>query len=452
MLGTLRVRLTTALERAGAVSKISDIAKILARYVCRLIGARVFRHEIRSILDGYDNTQRDVLDLKEDLDNSVKKNRLFRAIHRLSKSVFFSTCDVVAAATAYSVDGDDVYLLYNALSDDDIAEVSGFVLSDRGYSDEEVLNILKETSKLARRLVHRKLGFILTHDPMFESAEDLVGQLHVAVLRVIREYEVHCTTIEHMTARVAKSLKNQAVNLAEKHGREKRQMVGRVRERSPHRKVYHLDISTSTVTLVLAFADRRFRQYRDGNVLMAVRNADTKMWVIVHHKRLYETEQEAQDALALYAKGERSKRERYINPAPEEIDDFQLNVLSIDVMDARTGVRPFSEVCPSEEHPSSMEDSLHEEAILDTVGPRSRPFVELILDSAVDDLFDAWCEEHGYNAATFDLAKMGRMACRYFGVSKGQLRSDLAKTPASMWSSPQIELISEGVSSKTDEN
>lgn len=452
MLGTIRVRLTTALERAGVVTKIRAIAKILARYVCRLIGARVFRHEIRIVLDGYDNTQRDILDLKEDLDNSVKKNKLFRAIHRLAKSVFFSTSDVVDAATEYGVDGDDVYLLYAALSDDDIAEVSRFILSDRGYSDVEILDILKETAKLARRLAHRKLGFILMHDPMFESAEDLVGQLHVSVLRVIREYEVHCTTIEHMTARVAKSLKNQAVNLAEKHGREKRQMVGRVRERSVHRKVYHLDISTSSVTPVLAFADRRLRQYRDGNVLIAVRNADTKTWLVVHHKRLYETEQEAQDAMSLYTAGERSKRERYINPAPEEIDDFQLNVLSIDVMDARANVRPFAEVCPSEERPFSVADHLHEEVILDTVGPRSRPFVELILDSAVDDLFDAWCEEQGYNAATFDLAKMGRMACRYLGVSKGQLRSDLAKTPASLWSTPQIELISEGVSSKTDGN
>ena len=452
MLGTIRVRLTTALERTGVIFRIQDIARVVARYVCRLIGARVFRHEIRRVLDGYDNAQREVLDLKEYLDNSVKKNMLFRAIHKLSSSVLFSSSEVVATANSYGVDGDDVYLLYDALTEDDVSEVAGFVLSDRGYSDTEVLEILKETSRLARRLVHRKLGFILTHDPMFESAEDLVGQLHVAVLRVIREYEIHCTTIEHMTARVAKSLKNQAVNLAEKHGREKRQMVGRLREVSTYREVFHLDTATSAITSVQVFADRRLRQYKDGNVLMAVRDAESTDWRVVHHKRLYETEQEAQDALALHTAGERSKRVRYLNPAPEEIDDFQLNVLSIDVMDDRGSTRPFADTCESEERVFSMEDTIREKTILDTVGPRSRPFVELIFDSAVDDLFDAWCEEQGFNTATFDLAKMGRMACRYLGVSKGQVRNDLSKTPASMWSDVQIDLISEGVSSRTNGN
>lgn len=452
MLGTIRVRLTMCLERAGVIFKIQDIAGVVARYVCRIIGARVFRHEIRRVLDGYDNAQREILDLKEDLDNSVKKNMLFRSIHLLASSALVPSSEVVAIANRYGVDGDDVYLLYHALSDSDIAEVSEFILSDRGYSDTEVLEILKETSRLARRLVHRKLGFILAHDPMFESAEDLVGQLHVAVLRVIREYEIHCTTIEHMTARVAKSLKNQAVNLAEKHGREKRQMVGRLRDMTTHRDVFHLNTATSAITPVQVFADRRLRQYRDGSVLIAVRDASTNAWCAVHHKRLYETEQEAQEALALYTAGERSKRIRYINPSPEEIDDFQLNVLSIDVMDERGTTRPFADTCESEERVFSMEDPMREKTILDTVGPRSRPFVELIFDSAVDDLFDAWCEEQGFNTSTFDLAKMGRMACRYLGVSKGQVRSDLAKTPASMWSDVQIDLISEGVSSRTNGN
>jgi len=452
MLGTIRVRLTTALERIGAIFKIQEISKIIARYVCRLIGARTYRHEIRSILGGYDNAQRDILDLKEDLDNSVRKNKLFRAIHLLAKSGFSSSSEVVAVSNQYGVDGDDVYLLYNALSKDDLAEISAFVLSERGYSDAEILDILKQTSYLARRLIHRKLGFILTHDPMFESVEDLVGQLNLSVLRVIREYEVHCTTVEHMTARVAKSLKNQAVNLAEKHGREKRQMVGRVRALRSHRKVYHLDVATGDIKPVLVFADRRLRQYRDGNVLMAVRDAETKSWQVVHHKRLYESQEEAQGALALYTKGERSKREMYLNPAPQTIDDFQLNVLSIDVMDDRENTRPFADSCPSEERVFCIEDSRREQDIMDNINPRSRGFVELIFDSAVDELFDAWCEEQGYNTATFDLAKMGRVACNYLGITKNQLRVDLADTPASLWNEPQFNLITDHISGNNSGN
>jgi len=138
----------------------------------------------------------------------------------LANTMFSSSSEMVRVANQYGVDGDDVCLLYDALSDDDISEIADFVISERGYSEQEILHILKETAYLARCLVHRKLGFILMHDPMFESAEDLLSHLNVAVLRVVREYEIQCATPEHMVARVAKSMKNQAINMAEKALRE----------------------------------------------------------------------------------------------------------------------------------------------------------------------------------------------------------------------------------------
>jgi len=452
MLGTIRVRLTSVLERARILSKIQDLARVLARYVCRLIGARIFRHEIRGILSEYDNAQKEVLDLKEDLDNSVRKNRLFRAIHELAGTVFSSPSEVVSTATRYGVDGDDVWFLYAALSEDDVSEIASFVLSESDYSDEEVLQILKDTSYLARRLVHRKLWFILAHDPMFESAEDLVGELHVAVLRVIREYEVQCTTSAHMTARVAKSVKNEAINLVEKHGREKRRVVGRVRESRAQRVLYHLDVQSGVVTEVEVFAHRELRQVRGGNVLVAVRNLTTREWMVVHHKRLYESMEEAEHARSLRLAGRRSKRARYADLAPQDIDDFQLNVLSIDVMDERQGARPFAETCAAEERTWKLDDGQRREDILKSISPRSRPFVELVFESAVDELFDAWCEDHGYNTATFDLAKMGRVACRYLRVTKQQLRKDLADTPAALWSDQQIDLILDHTSGTTVDN
>lgn len=442
MLGMIRVRLTTVLERSGLLHKIQNISRIIARYTCRLIGARVFRHEVKRLLKGYENAHKEVLDLKEDLDNSSKKNGFFRAIHELAGYVLSSRSEVVAVSNRYGVDAADVEFLYNSLSDDDINEISSFVLSEHGYSKGEVEQILKQISYLARRLVHRKLGFILAHDPMFENAEDLLGHLHVVVLRVIREYEIQMITPQHMTARVAKSLKHQVVNMAERHGREKRQVVGRVREDRPDRILYHLDPQTGAVTEVLAFADQRLRHNQDGNILVAVKRRSTREWVVVHHKRLYETEDEAQHAWQLRSQGLRSKRDHYVDLSPQDIDDFQLNVLSIDVMDARVGSRPFADGCSSGERVFSVEDGRRERDILNSVNPQSRSFAELILNSAVDELFDAWCEEHGYNTATFDLAKMGRVACKYLGVTKRQLRIDLADTPAALWTDAQIGLIS----------
>jgi len=386
--------------------------------------------------------QSDLLDLKEDLDNSIKKNGFFRAIHALSKFPNPINKDVVAVANLHAVDGDDVFFLYHALEASDIVGISDFILSDESYSEEEVLQIINSTTRIARTLVYRKLGFILTHDQMFESADDLMGHLHIAIMRAIREYEIFYATPAHMNSRVRKSLKHQVINIAERHGREKRQAVMRVRETRSTRVLYYLDVSTASVKSIIAYPDRSLRKKKNGSIVIAVKDALTLEWMVVHYKRIYETEDEAFQALEMYQQGVYSKRNRFVDPSPQDIDDFQLNILSIDVMDARENSRPFADVCmDSKELPARMEYSTRREDLLNNLGPRGREFAEIVLDSAIDDLFDAWCEEHGYNVTTFDLSKLGRVACKYLNLSKTQLQSELNKTNSSLWEDHQLDLI-----------
>jgi hypothetical protein len=274
----------------------------------------------------------------------------------------------------------------------------------------------------------------------------LMGQLYVAVLRVIREYEIQRTTPAHMIARVVKSLKNQAVNIAELHGREKRQLVARVREQRAQRTAYHFNTSTGSIKKVIVYDSQELRQYKHGSVVLAVQDFSTEEWLAVHHKRLYETEEEALRAAELYWEGKRSKRDCYLDLSPQDIDDFQLNILSIDVMDERDGARPFADYYadPSWD-PNAIDNEILCRELLSNLGEKTKEFAEIVLNSAIDELFDAWCEEHGYNTSTMDLNRLGKTICRYLDIDRSELQDEVMSTNESMWSDQQLTSINQYV-------
>jgi len=444
MRDSVKVRLTSALERGEADTKLNNIAKLTARYVCRLIGSREFRKGVKLQLQNYPTAYAEVISLKDNLDYSTVKNKLLRSIHRLITKRRITRSFVISTARGFRVDYEDVAFLYQALTATDLRRIAKYTLSPREYEEDDVLRILKQIEYLLRSLVHRRLLFVLANDPMVESAEDLLSPLRINAVKVIREYEIQPITYEHMLNRVIRGVQNKATNLAEMYGRDKRQPVMKVTERDPYRLAWYLDISSNTICRMRTFPEPSLRRRVGKNVCIIVQQVEDDEWIAVHHKRLYATKLEAQEALQKRLRGERSKRDSYLDPSPQGVVDFKPSAVSMDSGDSETN---FHEYLPAANRLEIGEDIKRMRQILHGLPRRSREFAELVFSSEVDTMFDAWCEAHGYNTGMCNNAQLGRLACKYLKISKAQLKVDLASSPASLWDAGQRARILRGISS-----
>lgn len=446
MLGNLKVCLVSALDCAQETQKLNNLANLFARYTCRLIGAREFRKEIRLLFYGLDDLQREVLCMKEDLDYSILKNRLFRAIHKLSNCKKVTKKQILVCADVYSVDCDDLSFFYRSLSRDDVKAVSIKEIRDYEYTESEILQILGKVERLMKGLAHKKLHFVLANDPMIEKLEDLVGPLHVGVMKVIRDSEILDITAAHMLGKVIRTVRNEVVNLTARHGRGKRKVVRRVKERLDNREAFYLNIQDGSILPVTTFPGLEYRIKKEGNIHIAVlytnEETDEADWLIVHLKRLYETRTEAEQAWVDRQAGKRSKRRYYIDPSPQEIDDFQLNVISLDALDEDENRPNYSEILTADTTSwTQIEDQTHAKEMISKLSPHLQEFAELVFNEAVDELFDAWCEEQGIDPTTCDLSQLGRAARGYMGVTRPQLKNELLDSPHSVWEDAYQEAI-----------
>jgi len=344
----------------------------------------------------------------------------------------------------FKLDCEDLDFLYQALPIGDLTKVGSRILSEHGYSDKDLVKILKQIEYLMRSLVYRRMSFILNNDPMVESGEDLMSPLRIAAVKVVREYEIQDISYEHMLSMVIKGVQNQARNMAECYGRGKRQPVVRTRAIDPHRILWYFNIRQDTVYPVRSFKDQSMRCCYDGNVCVTVQAVDSDDWSVVHHKRLYVSEKEALAARDKRRVGKRSKRDVYADLAPQQIDDFHPVVIS---MDNEATAFHFQEQLPTAERPDLPEVVHRMRQILHGLPPRAREFAELVFSSDVDELFDAWCDDNGYNLNTCDDAQLGRLACKYLNLSKTQLKIELAGSSITLWTTGEQETIMGGVTS-----
>lgn len=451
MQGSLKVRVVSTLQRAGLDKHTDEIGGLFARYVCRLSGSRYLRKRIRILCGDEVDACTDLILVKEDLDFSVTRNKLLRATQVLSNArQELSEYSVIQVARQLNVEAEDLFFLYTHLSREDLGVVSNLELASRddGYSDTEVLKIIRQTEPVMRGLVNRKLMFALSNDPMLESAEDLVSPLRVQAMRIIREYEIEDITYDHMLHRVIKGIQNAAYNLAWKYGRDKRCPIIRVSAPKTYREAWHFDIKLDRVHPIHLYPDQGLRRNINGRVLTVVMDPQVNQWIVVQHKRLYATEDEAYDHRDLFLAGLGSKRGTYLEPSDQHFADFHRNVVSLDNNPRGNdddSAKDFHEIVPDTTTHNPFDDERRMRDVLNKLPPRTRDFAQIIFSAEVDELFDAWCEENGYDTQSCTYTQLGRLACKYLGVSKSQLRADLSTTPTGLWNANQKNLILDGI-------
>jgi len=439
---SIKVRVTSVLERAALSENVNNVAVLIARYVCREIGSREYRKKIRLLFADHPNVQDELISLKGNLDYSSLKNSFLRAIHVLANLKKPNRSSVVKASRLFNIDCDDLDFFYQSLPLSDLSKISDLALSNDGYSDEDIIAITKQIEYLLRSLVYRRLSFVLNNDAMIETPEDLISPLRIAAVKIIREYEIQDITYEHMLNKVIKGVQNKARNMAEKYGRGKRQPIKRVNPVDPHRILWHFDISSDRIYKVKAFQDPTLRRKVDRGVCILVQDAETDDWIAVYHKRLYATKQEALAAQLRKKNGKRSKRDVYVDLAPQQMDDFQPSTISMDNDESEITLH---DCLPSNQRVDAPELLRRMRQLLHGLPPRTREFAELVFASDVDELFSAWCSDNGYNLTACDDAQLGRIACKYLDLSKTQLKIDLASSSTQLWSSWERKMILQGI-------
>lgn len=432
------VRLGQAVECVQSSELKPKIGRIITLYICRLIGARAYRRAIKYYLPENPEIQQELFDLKESLDFSVHKNDLLRAVYELVTATTVDADFVLRTCKHHCIDCDDAVFLTNTLLEDDKASLTKRPYPNK-YSHTEVAFILKKVDSIIKNLVNRKLAFITNSDPMLEGPEDLMEQLKLQAIRIIREYEIDGITQEHMIKNVVVGLKNHTVNLAEAHGRSKRQPIARTHKKEDYRTAWYLNINDFSIVPVKVSKHRDLRTKKGDSIQVRVRECTTDREILVHYKRLYHSEMEAQTAINLRRAGQYSKRLRYLDLSSEDEDEFQLTCVPID-QETENGATLHEKIAaPTYDDPHHR--GLRWQNFLRKLGPKSREFAELVMFPAEDDFFTAWCTDSGKDASGCNCKKLGTIACDYLETTKQQLRAELLSTPSSMWTDRQLTLI-----------
>ncbi len=454
MQGSLKVRVVSTLQRAGLAEHTDEIGGLFARYICRLSGSRYLRKRIRVLCGEEIDARTDLLLTKEDLDFSVTRNKLLRATQLLTKTgQVLSEYGVIQIARQANVEAEDLLFLYTHLTDEDLSIINELNLASRddGYSEKEVVKLIKQTEPVMRGLVNRKLLFALANDPMLEGPEDLMSPLRLQAMRIIREYEIEDITYDHMLHRVIRGVQNAAYNLAWRYGRNKRCPIVRVGNPQNYRDAWHFDVKLDRVHPIHLYSDQSMRRNVNGRVLIVVLDPNADQWIVVSHKRLYETEDEAYDHRDLFLAGLPSKRATYLEPADPHFPDYNRNAVSLDnAVKTSNDAAPidFHEIIADRSTYNPCEDGKRMRDVLKKLPPRTREFAQIIFSAEVDELFDAWCEENGYDPQSCTYTQLGRLACKYLGVSKSQLRTDLSSTSTGLWNDDQQNMILDGINAR----
>ena len=419
--------------RVGAVmrsvgiteSELTKIERLIILYSCRLISSKDYRVLVRSRFGYNPEAQIHILDFKEQLDFSSIRNNLYRGVVDLIQSGSYTAVSAFAAASNNDIDAYDLDVAYGRLLSKE-RQALALIQRPGSLPAAEVERTLQHVAPIIKNLVYRKLSFIINNDSSV-SPDDLVGLLTVFALRVLREYEVQSLEWEHLVKNMVVSLKNFTANLAEAEGRQKRASARRVKKVSRLVHAWHLDVETGDITEVQVRSgpDARVRTGTSIKIYTTFPGEATDR--LVHYKRLYASEAEAQAALKANREGRYSKRTTYLDLSLHGHDEFQQTRASMDAEDMN-GLTLLEKL---RQEPAYSEI---EQVDLSSLGPVLSEFADLVMRPEENEFFMAWTQQNGVKINTCSMKRLGNLACKYLGLTEEQVVEALQTSPASAWS------------------
>jgi hypothetical protein len=420
------------------------IQRLIALYSCRIVSARDYRKLVKYIFPDSFDLQQNLLTLKDFLDHSTTRNNIFRALYAMANSEELDDPTLLSIGLKHDIEPDDLQILYRILNERERQALASLATPPGEWTTLQVQDLMKRVDRIIKNYAKRYLRFVVKHDEAIDTIEDLAGELRTAAVKVIREYEVQNYTDDHMIKTVVRSVRNHAVNMAEAYGREKRAPVVRIKKRDPFRLAWYLNIRDNSITQVQVRPDLDARDCYNGDLRIIVRDSMHNRTMRVHLKRLYETREEALDALQRRQRGEYSKREHYIDLSPRQRDEFQTTSMSIYKKTDDDHATELIERLPDERETFAKPDESAYKELVCTAEVNAREFATLVNDP-YDPFFLSFAEDMGEDPSTCDCSRLGNLVCSYLNTTKEQVRAELLNTSAELWTSAQLRILTTGV-------
>ncbi len=392
----------------GEPAPVLEITKAFVQYSCRLCGAsgvgRLYR------LDLQPRQRQAIRNLKEWLDNSCYRNTLFSAVWSLTQ---YRKPQYRRVAAHFGLDPQELQYQFNCIPTDEKLELRQQRQPYR-FTQVQMTQTMRQVERYGKYLVKQYLRYCYNNDSGVDR-EDFWGDLSLQGCKIIRNYEVRGLTVEEMTPLVARGLANHVKNLAIYHGKDRRNPLLRLSQRSPTKEAWYCNVTTGQVEHAWVYTSP---QQRQGDYYLA--DFLDRDPAYIYCRRLYSTAQEADTALLEYQQGRGHARTTVLDLSTGTQDNWQPVVASLDTPadDDGAPLLSFLPTVPKAEPDYTLQDLTRN--IRD-------PKVQMFFQAVQGDLglmFDTFCSTTvGKSSAELSEKALVRAARLYSDVTIKQLQS-----------------------------
>jgi hypothetical protein len=296
---------------------------------------------------------------------------------------------------------------------------------------------MAHVTPIVKGMVARKVRYVTQYDGGIDQ-EDMVAELELHAVEVLRQYEVEGWDEERLVKTAVKSVKRRLANIAGAFGRPKRRPIALTQAREKVRQAWHFSRTKLLVRSVLFSSETESRRVTaKGNlkILVTFRATEKTAWVLAD--RLYSTRTEATEARSTFLiKGPTKRAAPLISFGEDSLDQFKTTTTSLDQP------RGDGSISLLDLFSSPTDDlSITYNELLKRLQTASTPnlptFAKLVVTPTADRLFVNWCGSRNRDVGKVNVAQLGQLASRYMEVDLATLQEELLESHASLWSADQ---------------
>ena len=423
-------------------SCLTPLSRIVILYICRFIGKRQYRKAVKTVLHGHQEQIESFLCLKEDLDDSIVKNKLFKGVHAMSSYPRKTQRRYSMVAQALDLTTLDLMWATETLTREERSALALERSCVPIHTSHGVEDFVHRVTPTIKKLCRQKLAFITNYDGGHDI-EDMVNDLRLHAVRLVRHYEVEDLTDDHIIRLVQQGIKNRVKNIAGSYGRPKRRSLQRVHKRTSYRVAWFFNRKRLCVKKVVISSTLSERgTTRRGGLKLHALFLKTGRVRFVPLEDLYNTRPEAVEARERFNEGELERHQPLIDFNVADLDDFQVNRTSLLQECGDGGVR-LIDVLP-DNHAAAPSESRNTRDFITSLDASNRElgtFAKLVAGDVPDALFSRYLESKNRNVGVLTPEQMGRQASQFLQLSLDDLKTQLLSTRDNLWNQQQRALI-----------
>lgn len=423
-------------------SCLNHISRIIVLYICRFIGKRQYRKALKTVLTGHKDQINAFNCLKEDLDDNIAKNKIFKGVHAMASYPRKTKRRYAMVADALELPPMDLLWATETLTSEERTTLASERSTIPIHTRHGVENYVRKVTPTIKKLCRERLSFVTNYDGGHDR-EDMVGDLSLHAVRLVRHYEVEDLTEEHLIRLVQQGIKNRVKNIAGSYGRPKRRSLQRVHERPNYRVAWFFSRRKQCVKKVIISSMLSGRSVTDSGLLkIHALFKKTGSIYYVPIRDLYNTRQEAVRARERYQAGDEERSQPLIDFNVADLDDFQVNRTSLLQECGDSGVRIIDLIPDGRaEQPSDGRNTRDFITSLDASSHELGTFAKLVASDKPDALFSRYLEGKNRDVGALTPEQMGKQASQFLQLSLEDLKLQLLGTRADLWNPQQRALI-----------